>query len=229
MADGTIKDTQATTSLYAALAKAQAMVHGIEKDARNQFHKYNYVSAEMMIREAKEILSAHHLALIPTGSTLDGPIALGETDSDYAKNARCAGVIRASWLVVHKDGGSHAMGCDWPVAPEKGRPIDKAVAAARTASLSYLLRDLLQIPRVEEGTDLDHDSRDPPQHQQRERAPVTIQDDLRQAIGHELDRMGKKGSERTRLVVEAVGHQPETVADLQKALAVLKGKPDAKE
>jgi hypothetical protein len=76
---------------------------------------------------------------------------------------------------------------------------------------------------------LGDDGEDEPAPRKQPHASVTIQDDLRQAIGHELDRMGKKGSERTRLVVEAVGHQPETVADLQKALAVLKGKPDAKE
>ena len=48
-----------------------------------------------------------------------------------------------------------------PVLPEKGRPIDKAEAGARTYALSYFLRDLLLIPRVDEGSDVDQrDDRD---------------------------------------------------------------------
>jgi len=187
MLDGTKTDSQ--TALYAALAKAQAQAHEIEKDARNKFHAYNYVSAEAMIREAKEILTANGLALVPTGSSLDPPAPIITEDNDYAKNARAAATLNASWLVVHRDGGSIAVTCAWPVAPEKGRPIDKAVAAARTASLSYLLRDLLQIPRVEEGTDLDDNSRDtkpsPRSAPKRDDGGVTIGDDLRKAIGLE--------------------------------------------
>lgn len=222
MADGMQAAVTARTALFAALTKAQAKAHAVEKDAQNTYHRYAYVSAEAMIREAKEILTACDLAVIPTGSALDAPIAIAHdaTSSDeWLKNARCAGVLRASWLVVHKDGGSVEVTSAWPVAPEKGRPIDKAVAAARTASLSYLLRDLLQIPRVEEGTDLDHDSRD---DHRSGNGGVSIQEDLRQSIGFELDRLGLKGDARTAAVTKACGGQaPKTVDDLKKVLALL--------
>jgi hypothetical protein len=48
---------------------------------------------------------------------------------------------------------------EWPVIPEPGRPFDKARAAADTASLGYVLRNLLLLPRVEKGTGLDDDDR----------------------------------------------------------------------
>lgn len=161
----------AQAALFAALAKAQAAARAVEKDATNKFHRYNYTSAEGMIAEAKLAMSQFGLAVFPLELSLREPRP-GEMptkdEGDLGKGARC--VLDAAWVVVHEQGGSQSIGCEWPVIPEKGRPLDKALAAARTASLNYLLRDLLQLPRVEEGTDLDHDSRDQPQ-QRREQAP----------------------------------------------------------
>lgn len=141
------------SALFAALSKAQAAAVSVEKDATNKFHKYNYASAEAMIAEAKQALGSAGLAVVPSSSLLREP-----REHEREQGAYC--VLIAEWAVVHGDGGIHAISCEWPVIPEKGRPLDKALAAARTASLGYLLRDLLQLPRVEEGTDLDHDSRD---------------------------------------------------------------------
>ena len=145
-------------AIYAALAKAQAIALAVEKDARNQFHKYNYASAEALIHEAKAALSQCGLAVVPSVSNISDP-----TEAQAKSGA--VGVLTATWVVVHQDGGAMTVACHWPIIPEKGRPFDKALAAARTASLGYLLRDLLQLPRVEEGTDLDHDSRDNRQEQ----------------------------------------------------------------
>jgi len=161
----------AQAALFAALAKAQAAARAVEKDATNKFHRYNYTSAEGMIAEAKLAMSQFGLAVFPISAALREPHASelpSKDDGDLGKGARC--VLSAAWLVVHELGGQQMIECEWPVIPEKGRPLDKALAAARTASLNYLLRDLLQLPRVEEGTDLDHDSRDQPQ-QRREQAP----------------------------------------------------------
>jgi hypothetical protein len=55
------------------------------------------------------------------------------------------------------------------VVPERGRPLDKAFAVALTTSLSYLLRDLLQMPR---GDEADMNARnDLPQEQHRPAKP----------------------------------------------------------
>ena len=45
---------------------------------------------------------------------------------------------------------------DWPIVTGKGKPLDKAVASARTSSLGYLIRDLLVAPRVHPTDDMDH-------------------------------------------------------------------------
>lgn len=169
--------TNSTTDLYSAIARAQAKAKRVEKDATNAFHRYNYVSAEAMIHEAKQLLAAEGLAVVPVASRLRKADDLVSDDKDWARNARAALVLTCDWVVLHVNGGSMPTGIEWPVAPEKGRPIDKAVAAAHTASLSYLLRDLLQIPRVEEGTELDGDERDeapPPSQQQRARMAALL-------------------------------------------------------
>ena len=66
------------------------------------------------------------------------------------------------------------MTLDWPIIPEKGRPWDKAHAGALTSSLAYFLRDLLLMPRVEEGTDMDSGDRDR-KRQQNTTAPAKTQ------------------------------------------------------
>lgn len=162
-----------TKSLFDALAKAQAAARPVEKDGRNKFHNYNYVSAEAMIADAKEILAAHGLGIMPVRSDLlpnPGLTIMVSTKQDGPKEYSAAGLLASTWLVIHGESGeTHEISGSWPIVPESGRPLDKATAAARTASLSYLLRDLLQLPRVEEGTGLDDDrrSRDEEHHDQR--------------------------------------------------------------
>jgi hypothetical protein len=145
------------SALYAAVAKAQAHARGVEKDSTNTFHRYKYASAESLIAEAKDALAVADLGLIPQRSWVEkGDKPFGEIEGKGGS----VGTLHAHWLLVHAGGGVLELETQWPVTPEKGRPIDKAVAAARTASLGYLLRDLLQLPRVEEGTGLDDDNRD---------------------------------------------------------------------
>jgi hypothetical protein len=163
-------DVNPQAMLFNALAAAQAAAKAVDKDATNKFHRYAYTSAEGMIAEAKQALAAHGLAVVPVVASLREPKECerpSKDDGDVGKGAKA--ILAATWMVVHGMGGTLTIDCEWPVIPEKGRPFDKALAAARTASLNYLLRDLLQLPRVEEGTDLDHDSRDA--HRQPPRQP----------------------------------------------------------
>lgn len=141
--------------LATALAAAQASAHAVEKDATNSFHRYKYASAEAIIAEAKAALSGHGAALLPVEMSIVPAEALGSVAGGPAA------ILRTRWAILHGS-DRHEMSADWPIIPDKGRPFDKAVAAARTASLGYLLRDLLQLPREEEGTGLDDDSRDRP-------------------------------------------------------------------
>lgn len=230
----TVVENSIRAALFAALARAQALAKSVEKDAVNKFHKYGYTSAEGMIAEAKQSLSACDLAVVPVSLVVRDPTVderpvrdeRGEAKGDANKGARC--VLTAEWLVVHKEGGSLSIACEWPVIPENGRPLDKALAAARTASLNYLLRDLLQLPRVEEGTDLDDDSRDrhqhdevPPRQVQRQPPPRGVTGDQRERIGALIKVVGLDGDGFLRMFgkPETTERAAEIIVALEKMRA----------
>jgi hypothetical protein len=129
--------TAPSAKLTASLAKAQAACHAVAKDATNAQHGYKYVTAESIITEARAALATAGLVLLPTSQVLKGDR-----------------ILRRFQLVDQASGESAVLTSVWPVVPQNGRPMDKAVAAADTLSLAYLLRDLLLMPRVEAGTDV---------------------------------------------------------------------------
>jgi hypothetical protein len=129
-----------TRALYAALAKAQADLRGVEKGSRNDYHKYVYASAEDMMAAATESLGKFGLAFICVGSSFD----------------KQAQAVTAKYIVTHKDGGIMELGSHQiTVHPDKGRPMDKAISTALTYLQAYTLRGAFNIPRVPEGTERD--------------------------------------------------------------------------
>ena len=120
-------------TLNAALLAAQKDLNAVAKDSRNQHQRYDYVSAENMIGECRQVLHAHGLTLtagnvelMPFGDTQYGEAVLVSHGMRLTYGDEVLELTRA-----------------WPAVPGKGRPLDKAVAGALTANLSYTLRDLL--------------------------------------------------------------------------------------
>ena len=130
-------------NLARALIAAQASCRSVEKDRTNAYHKYKYTSAEAIIGEGKDTLSASGLALMPIGLHVNGHQREGEERFE----------LEREFLLIHESGESIPLKCHWPICPEKGRPLDKATAIADTLSLAYTIRDLLLMPRVDEADD----------------------------------------------------------------------------
>jgi len=129
------------SNIAAALLKAQQALESVKKDATNSFHRYNYTSAEEMIGACRKALHDH--GLVATRATWGIDKDIGEF-----------GCIVSTMTLMHAESGERIDApITWPIVPEKGRPMDKAIAAALTSSLSYWLRDLLMLPREEEGMD----------------------------------------------------------------------------
>lgn len=133
--------------LSTALVAAQSSCAAVEKGNKSG-QGYKYASAENMISEARVALNSSGLALLRVASHVtwndtlpDGKTRIGSVFCDY--------------LLVHTSGESLALSSETPAIVQAGRPDDKAVATALTYSLGYFLRDLLLLPRVEEGTDVD--------------------------------------------------------------------------
>jgi hypothetical protein len=135
--------------IAAALVKAQSSIAGVSKDSTVDFgRKYNYTSAEEMIRESRKALHAAGLALVRSAWRL--------------RVVESTPVIECDYILTHT-GGETMSFCDlpWPVIEGDKRPIDKAVAGALTTSLAYFLRDLLLIPKSDEA---EMDKRDDESH-----------------------------------------------------------------
>lgn len=134
--------------LAAALAQAQTAASAVEKRGRNTQQNYKYATAEDVIAEGREALSEAKLVLLPV-STRFVPI-----EGDLDANAGAIGYLDIVYMLVHAPSGhTHEIRCQEHVCPTRtrdgywARPLDKAIFAARTEGLGYLIRELLLIPR----------------------------------------------------------------------------------
>jgi hypothetical protein len=128
-----------TPNLAAALVKAQAQMEAVAKGSTNAFHRYKYASSEDIIDASRDVLTANGLSF--TVESAKYTAMTGEA----VWNA--VGLLGMEFVLEHSSGEQRRMSADIPVCPEKGRPLDKALFAARTEGLGYGLRDLLLIPR----------------------------------------------------------------------------------
>ena len=147
-------------ALAAALVAAQRAARAVGKVAKNAHHGYRYASSEAIIEEAREALSASGLAFVRVSSEVTWEEAV-TVESAKGKRTQRTGSVVAHYSLIHGESGeSLACSAVTPCVAESGRPEDKAVAAALTYSLGYMLRDLLLLPRVEEEQVDQRDDRD---------------------------------------------------------------------
>lgn len=137
-------------NLSQALLEAQKNVSRVEKDARNEYQGYDYASAEAIIGVAREALHEAGVLAYRSGWRVEHP-----EGSDSAR-------VEMSFVLSHPNSGETQTYTEvaWPAIPGRGRPMDKAIAAALTSCWAYWLRDLLLIPRANE----DIEARDDGEH-----------------------------------------------------------------
>jgi hypothetical protein len=166
LADGRVKmPPRGCPNLSQALAVARDRCRTAFKGGFNDFHKYKYASADEVITVAKDALAETGLAIIPQSQKLS---ILGDGNATVHVLDRTIFLSHSSGEFVPIEIGG------WPVIPDKGRPLDKAVAVALTCSLAYWLRDLLQMPR---GDEADMNTRDDRAHEPGKKpAPVKADD-----------------------------------------------------
>jgi len=116
-----------------ALLRAQAAVAGVQKNARNDFAGYDYVSADGMVGQLRQIL-------------LNEGLVFGRRTWEIVDD----NVVSHLFLSHAESGERWQWTASMPIVITKGRPADKSVLGALTTCLSYVLRDLLLVPRVDE-------------------------------------------------------------------------------
>jgi hypothetical protein len=217
--------------LHGALARAQQDASAVFKDATNEGENYTYVKTEQLIQEGKRILPAHGLALFPRDSRL------------VTQNARTgSGLLETVWELTHEAGGSKELVRQWPVESREDRAFERVYATAHTSVLGYLLRDLLQIPRIEAGTDMDAaennrraaararaaptEPKPAPKPPAATAAPTKADAAATAAlvaqITAEYDRLGVSVAERDATSRLVLGREPRTLGDLRGVVAALR-------
>lgn len=158
-------------ALYAALAKARAEVQPAAHDAKNDYHRYAYTSAEAVILACSPVLARNGLALVPVGfayaterRVVEVPVKNREDQTRAIEE--CSIKVTTDWLLTHAEGGSLSLHREMATKTENGRPEDKALLVANTATLAYLLRDLCGLARPDADDDLN--KRDDTGYQQRQ-------------------------------------------------------------
>lgn len=133
-----------TKELMHALLLAQKAVGHLRRDARNAYGGYNYVSSETMIAEARDALHKNGLVFVP------GRVQL----QPHPSGAGHMLTLVATVCHPESDGGM-TLEFSSSVHQSKGQGLDKSDASAHTFLLNYMLRDLLQVPRVDKDVEVD--------------------------------------------------------------------------
>ena len=129
--------------LSGALAAARDRCKAAAKSSENLHHNYKYASADEVIATASDALEGSGLALLPLCESM---AVVGSGNFAFYALTRLL-------ILSHASGEFVPLRVEnFPVIPDRGKPLDKAYAIALTTSLAYKLRDLLQMPR---GTDDD--------------------------------------------------------------------------
>lgn len=156
------------------LGRAQSQIEDIPKASRNDFHGYDFASAEDILRYTRKVLHAAGLVAL-RGSwewvrwtvTHDGePMQFVRVQMQLISPVGMSGHQTTSGndldgLKFSEMDEPFITYIDWPVVVSKGRPIDKALASALTDATKYWLLGLLMVPRA----DCEMDQRDDSTHQ----------------------------------------------------------------
>jgi hypothetical protein len=131
--------TKQSQTLAGALLEAQKALPSVNKDAKFKggSYSYAYTSSEAMIEACRTVLHGSGLLLRRAGWKFDGTPE--------------GGVVTSSMIISYPATGESVTDeVSWVAVAAGGRPIDKQVAGALTASLGYYLRDLLLVPREDD-------------------------------------------------------------------------------
>ncbi len=128
-------------NLAAALARAILACHPVRHDGEVKYGgtQYTYASSEAILLEGRRAMAEAGIVLIPVEHSVNGHEREGPDRYELVRK----------FLLLHTSGESVTVGMAWPIIPQQGRALDKATAAADTLSLSYFVRDLLLMPRVD--------------------------------------------------------------------------------
>lgn len=156
---GVIDTSRITPELCAALALAQEQAKTVDKAGRNRDRNYRYATADDMIAAGRAARRGTGLALLTIWGTV--PAALPRKGQDFGAQWVHA-TVEIRWVLTHAGGGLLSGVVHVDAIASKGRPPDKAIAAALTYGEGFLERGLMRLDRDEDPDDVDQRADDRP-------------------------------------------------------------------
>jgi hypothetical protein len=124
--------------LYAKLAQVAGEVSGVGKDGRNDFHKYDYTTAEAMLRAIRGPLIERGVVLMPSVTAV--------TEREISTNngkASTVTTVHVDFTFVDAESGAMHK-CSW--AGQGDDPADKGLGKAYTNAIKTFLREAFLLP-----------------------------------------------------------------------------------
>jgi hypothetical protein len=169
-------------NVWTALKTAQQSLEAVGKGSQNQYHGYNYTSAEDMLKACRKAL--HDAGLVAYRRSW----SIEQTDLGcMVNNHFCVALA----TVDEAEEDCLCAEVTYPAIPGNGRPLDKAVSAALTTAFSYWLRDILMLPRVD---GLEVDTRD----------DSTYKHDEQEAVGLAVEIEDRATDEQMQKLLDAL-------------------------
>jgi hypothetical protein len=143
-----------------------------QKDGKNKFHGYSYVSAANILEKVNEACVSHHVASVPSYEIL------GTEQKETAKGAKESLVtVRCELTIIDADSGETVVARSLGTGQDAG---DKAVAKAQTMALKYAWMSTLNMSTGDDpekdpttdGQNTDTPSEPTPATQTQQTAPV---------------------------------------------------------
>ena len=127
-----------SSHVYKALFAAQEEIQGVKKSSRNEYAKFDYVSAEDIIGAVKPVLNKHGLIFFPKSQVCEN------------------GVFRQVYSLVHVQSGEEVeISRSFVFVDEKGKAAAQAQGSAETYMLKNVLRELVLMVRYAKSEDID--------------------------------------------------------------------------
>jgi len=164
-------------SITAKLAEVMGEVGYVQKDARNDFHKYRYASAEAVLKKVNQALSTRGIAVSSSA-------VLERYEAGASRDDASRAIVRLA-LTFH-DGDESLTVEGIGEGSDKG---DKSTMKANTAALKYAMANAFLIswgddPEADAQTDIEADK---PRRADRNSAKNGIQESARAVFGEALD------------------------------------------
>lgn len=200
-----INAERANGALFAALAKAQENARTVKKEGRNTQARYLYATADDMIAAGRKAREGTGLSLLTTWT-----VEPSDTPGEYGNQWVC-GRVAIHWVLCHTEGGWLSGTAYVDAIGSRGRPPDKAIAAALTYGEGFVERGLMRFDRDENPEDVDQ-REELERREARQERPRQAEQSSTPRVRAELPKTLRDCTTAAHVEAWCKGHGPKVVA-----------------